>query len=89
MSWWRPILGCGLLLGGCDSPEQQVCDEVCDQLVTECSFAAYPDRTSCMDGCLHSASEGAPVLPMATCMAEAECDPFEVVACSRQHAVEP
>jgi len=77
-------LACGGLTG-CLGPEQVACEEACDTLVGECGFAAYPDRTSCMEGCLNDADQGAPVSGLSTCVYEAECDPFEVVACSRAY----
>jgi hypothetical protein len=66
-------------------PDQITCEELCDQLVTTCAYAAFPDVGSCVQGCLYSASVGGDVEGQLDCVFLAQCDTFEIVECEHQY----
>jgi len=72
---------------GCSSSSTPItaCDQLCDELMGECSYAAFPDRESCLQGCLYNESEGANTDAHLTCVEEALCDTFAIVECENQH----
>ncbi len=76
-----------LALTGCSSSSAPVtaCDQLCDELMGECSYAAFPDRDSCLQGCLYNEGEGANTDAHLTCVEEALCDTFAIVECENQH----
>jgi len=76
-----------LALAGCSSSNTPItaCDQLCDELMGECSYAAFPDRASCLQGCLYNESEGANTDEHLTCVEEAQCDTFAIVECENQH----
>ena len=74
-----------ILLGGCsDAADRSACTSLCDRLVSECRYEAYPSYSSCEQGCGYEASEGGSVVSMAECVEEAECETFAILEC--QHA---
>ena len=79
----RPLLLA--LLAGCPAAETRACDDLCDTLVNTCGFAAYPDATSCRQGCAYEGSGGAALGAYGPCVEAADCDPFAVVACARAY----
>lgn len=76
-----------LALAGCASTGAPVsaCDQLCNELVGECSYPAFPDLTSCLEGCLYNETEGADTEAHLTCVQEASCDTFVIVECENQH----
>jgi hypothetical protein len=76
-----------LTLIGCSTAGTPVtaCDQLCDELMGECSYAAFPDRESCLQGCLYNESERANTDAHLTCVEEALCDTFAIVECENQH----
>ena len=76
-----------LSLTGCASNAAPVtaCDQLCDQLVDECGYPAFPDRISCLEGCLYNETEGADTDAHLSCVDEASCDTFIIVECENQH----
>jgi hypothetical protein len=60
------------------------CADVCDLLVMDCDYTAYPTRESCMQGCSYDESKGADIEKRLECLSAAECDTFEVIEC--EHA---
>src|SRR5688500_8087711 len=61
------------------------CADLCDVLVDECGYAAYPSNESCEQGCAYSASEGADIAAQKSCVESAECNTFEIVECEHAH----
>jgi hypothetical protein len=75
-----------LVLAGCPGPSASaVCDEVCEQLMAECGYAAFPDVASCQQGCRYDAAEGAEVHALQGCLVEAGCDTPSVLGCARAY----
>lgn len=66
---------------GCDLETRNACDELCENLVRTCYFAAFPNKDSCLQGCLNDAVEGAQVLTLNACVQDAGCDLFTVMRC--------
>lgn len=65
--------------------EVEACQALCDELVSACGYAAYPDYDSCLLGCAYDAEQGADVDAERTCIEQAQCDTFAVVDCAREH----
>jgi hypothetical protein len=76
-----------LALASCASNATPVtaCDQLCDELVDECDYPAFPDRTSCLEGCLYNESEGADTDAHLSCVEEAACNTFTILECENQH----
>jgi len=80
MAMALPFLGCT----GTDSMGGGACEDLCMELVGVCSYEAFPDMTSCLDGCAFDASEGQDVEAQAACVEEAVCDTFAILECQNQ-----
>ena len=63
------------------------CESICDELVYNCSFAAFPTHESCIEGCLYSAEKGGDNEQYSVCVQEAECDIFKVVECENANGM--
>lgn len=76
-------------LSGCAGQEEaQTCDLICDELVLECGYSAYPTRESCLQGCLYKTGEGAKMDRARDCILAAECDTFEIIECEHAEGVD-
>ena len=73
-----------LLVGCLTTSDQAACKKMCESLVRTCHFEAFPDYSSCEQGCGYEATEGGHVVSMAECVEEADCETFEILEC--QHA---
>ena len=62
------------------------CGEMCDELVSTCSYAAFPSMDSCLQGCEFDSTNGRDVDGQKDCVAEAECNTFAIV--EGEHAYE-
>lgn len=62
------------------------CGDMCDQLVSTCSYAAFPSMESCLQGCEFDSTNGRDVDGQQECVADAECNTFDIVEC--EHAYE-
>ena len=62
------------------------CDQLCDELVMGCDYAAYPTRESCLQGCGYDESKGADIEARLECVVDAECSTFDVIECEHAHA---
>lgn len=80
--WWVVAA----ILAGCGGEVEQdpECSALCDTLVLECEYGAFPKYESCLEGCLYSREEGAAVGKQLSCVEEAECDTFAILEC--EHA---
>jgi hypothetical protein len=79
-----------LVLAGCPGPSAPaVCDTMCEQLMGECGYAAFPDVASCQQGCRYEVASGAPVHALQSCLLEASCDTPTVLACARTYGASP
>lgn len=78
-----------LMLLGCEQKvENQTCENICEELVFNCSYDAYPSKDSCMQGCLYKFEQGAKMERAETCIMEAECDTFEIIECEHAEGVD-
>lgn len=76
-----------LLTSACtEAVPPTACGQMCDELVSTCSYAAYPSMESCLQGCQFNETEGRDVAGQQECVAEAECNTFAIVEC--EHAFE-
>lgn len=82
----RPALALALLAACTTSVPPTPCGEMCDELVSSCSYAAYPSFESCLQGCEYEQSNGRDVAGQQACVSDAECNTFEIVEC--EHAYE-
>ncbi|MBM4365387.1 MAG: hypothetical protein FJ102_04180 [Deltaproteobacteria bacterium] len=67
--------------------EETTCDQLCEELVMTCEYAAFPDFQSCQKGCLYDEEQGANTDGMLRCVSEAECSTFDVLECEHQYEV--
>ena len=81
------LLGCVLGGGSTKETVDPMCENICDELVYNCSYAAFPTHQSCLEGCLYSAEEGGNNDEYYTCLQEAACDTFKVVECENAHGM--
>ena len=74
------FLGCGL-----DStvPEEvaNTCVSICEELVYECGFEAFPTMESCLSGCAYQSEEGGDIDAQNSCVQDAACDTFKIIQC--------
>lgn len=63
------------------------CEALCETLVLDCGFGAYPSVESCIQGCAYEEEQGGDVAGQLACVEAAACDPFEVLECERAHGV--
>ena len=62
------------------------CVSLCDALVTDCSYEAYPTMDSCLQGCSYDIELGKDIGGQRECVETANCDLFAIVEC--QHHAE-
>ena len=76
-----------LLLFGCagGGAPLTACDQLCDELMDECSYPAFPSLESCRQGCAYNETEGADTDEHLACVEEAACNTFAIVECENQH----
>ncbi|MBM4393078.1 MAG: hypothetical protein FJ090_18295 [Deltaproteobacteria bacterium] len=67
--------------------EETTCDQLCEELVMTCEYAAFPDFSSCQKGCLYDEEHGANTDGMLRCVSEAECSTFDVLECEHRYEV--
>lgn len=82
-----------LLLAACETTKDandisEECKLLCDQLVSECAYGAYPSYDSCAQGCAWDTEQGADVKAHSHCVEEAACDTFAIVECEHTYGVE-
>lgn len=68
--------------------QDTTCDDLCDTLVNDCAYAAFPNLGSCLDGCAFYQEEGADVGGQLACVDEAACDTFAIVECEHEFGLE-
>jgi hypothetical protein len=79
----------GIVLAGCGPKAASgPCNTLCAELVGTCDVAAFPDETSCLEGCLYDQDQGADVDGELTCVQAASCDLFAIVECEHQYGLE-
>lgn len=84
-----PLLTLLLSLLGCAGSEaKEICDGICDELVMECGYEAYPTYESCLQGCLYKEEQGAKMDRAFQCVQKAECDTFEIIECEHAEGVD-
>lgn len=75
-----------LALAGCPGPSgPSVCADVCELMMVDCGYAAFPDVLSCQQGCGYEATEGASIHALYACLADAACDTPTVLACAHAY----
>lgn len=79
-----------LLLAGCSGSgvANGPCDDMCRELVQTCGYAAFPDLSSCLDGCAYDSSQGADVAGQAQCVIDSQCDTFAIVECQHVYGLD-
>ncbi len=72
-----------LALHGCEAESEwpEECESLCDTLVFQCEYEAYPSEESCLEGCVYDIELGRDVAGEAACVGAAECDLFEIIEC--------
>jgi len=88
MRRWLVLL---LLAGGCPGEGTQeggVCDDLCEELVRECGYEAFPTIESCEQGCAWNRSEGADVDGQLDCVRDAACNTFDIVECEHAYGID-
>ena len=70
------------------SGEQSNCDQMCNELLGSCEYAAFPDKMSCLEGCLYAEENNADIASQKECVLEAECDTFAIIECENTYGVE-
>ncbi len=79
----------GLLLACNDgATEESVCLDLCTELKTVCGYEAFPDITSCQQGCEWNAEGGADIAGQTACVQAAACDTFAIVECEHAHGAQ-
>jgi hypothetical protein len=77
------------LASGCKGQKADAaCDDLCRELVDVCDYAAFPDLSSCLQGCTYNFDEGADIEGQLDCVYAAECDTFTIVECEHDFGVE-
>ena len=74
-----------LLALGCTTQEYAACDDMCTELVRECSFDAFPTTESCMTGCADEMANGSDVEGKKECILDADCDTFAIIECQNNY----
>ena len=85
------MIGSVFLMAACaasGSGEKSVCDEMCNELYGACDYAAFPDKLSCMEGCLYAEENDADVEGQKECVLDAACDTFAIIECENTYGVE-
>jgi hypothetical protein len=77
-----------LALAGCGGQDAQSCSSLCSVLVETCTVAAYPDTTTCVEGCLADQDQGADIDRELECVQTTNCDLFQIVECEHTFGVE-
>ena len=77
------LAGCDRGRGRGERPVWDGCEEVCNELVSICSYDAYPTEDSCVEGCTFEDDQGGEMDDLAECIGDANCDTFELLACQR------
>ncbi len=75
-----------LLACGNGASEESVCLDLCTELTTVCGYDAFPDITSCQQGCEWNAEGGADIVGQTACVQAAACDTFAIVECEHAHS---
>jgi len=74
------LLGCG--------KAATTCDAVCEHLVLECGYEAFPSFDSCLQGCVYEEELGADMGGELGCLEKAGCDTFGILECERKFGVQ-
>ncbi len=82
MRWFVSLL----FVAACTTEAEvdEICDEMCQELVMTCEYDAYPSFESCMQGCAFSREQGGNVKRYQECVTEAACDTFLIVDCEHE-----
>ena len=86
----RTAILAAFIVAACSRPlsQENICEDLCFELVSHCQYAAFPDYESCMQGCAYDAEQGADVGAELLCVQEADCDTFAVVECEHAHGID-
>ena len=64
------------------------CYNICQELVQTCEFSAYPNFTSCEEGCLYYQEQAVDIEGQYSCIQEAQCNEFDVIDCENMYGVQ-
>ena len=77
-----------LALAACGGGASQTCDDLCNVLILQCGYEAFPDFASCQQGCAYEQEQGEDVNATLACVQAAassgSCDTFAILEC--EHA---
>ncbi len=76
-----------LLLYACGAAPTP-CDSLCDTLVRQCGYEAFPDLDSCLQGCGYDEAQGARIPETLSCVEKASCDTFAILDCANRFGVQ-
>ena len=83
---WASLMFVGLV--GClhQKIAETSCDKICDILVQDCSYDAFPSLDSCWEGCAYQEEEfeDYDVDGHLACLETANCDTFAILECSHE-----
>lgn len=77
--WW---------VAACGPSESSICTDLCTELTGTCNYPAFPDMTSCMQGCEYNAQQGADIVGQTACVQAAGCDTFAIVECEHAYGIQ-
>lgn len=89
--FFRLVLVVGpLTLAACPKPltQENLCEDLCFELVSDCQYEAFPSYESCMQGCAYDAEQGADVGGELQCVQAAECDTFAILECEHAYGLD-
>ncbi len=81
------LLGLTACEGESATGVSDTCQDLCDELVTNCGYGAYPRFDSCLQGCTWYEDQGADVANELSCVQDAACDTFLIVECEHEYGL--
>jgi len=83
---WTPLMFLGLVSCIPQSAADTSCDKICDILVQDCAYDAFPSLDSCWEGCAYQEEENETYDADAhlECLETSNCDTFAILECSHE-----
>ncbi len=64
--------------------KESACQTLCNTMVNDCNYSAYPSLESCVQGCNYDEQQGVDIAAESTCLDKTSCDPIGAVECARK-----